>query len=55
MESLRWLGPEQFRFDELIRQALSAGKDHKRIFSDRDALFYWIYTRYKAGPLTWDS
>src|SRR3989441_1124648 len=33
-------GPEQFRFDELIRQALSAGKDPREVIADPHARYF---------------
>jgi hypothetical protein len=33
-------GPEQFRFDELIRQALSARNDPREVFADSHAKYF---------------
>src|SRR5947207_2245520 len=32
-------GPEQFRFDELIRQSISARKDHRQVIADTHARY----------------
>jgi uncharacterized protein YbjT (DUF2867 family) len=36
-------GPEQFRMDELIRQALAARNDPRQVVTDPDALYFGDY------------
>jgi uncharacterized protein YbjT (DUF2867 family) len=36
-------GPEQFRMDELVRQALQAANDPRTVVSDPDALYFGAY------------
>jgi uncharacterized protein YbjT (DUF2867 family) len=36
-------GPEQFRMDELIRQALAARNDPRQVVTDPDALYFGAY------------
>ncbi|MDA0181940.1 SDR family oxidoreductase [Solirubrobacter phytolaccae] len=37
-------GPEQFRMDELVRQALAARNDPRTVVTDPDAPYFGIYT-----------
>jgi uncharacterized protein YbjT (DUF2867 family) len=47
-------GPEQFRMDELIRQALQARNDPRKVVTDPDALYFGDYevddTTLNPGP-----